>query len=410
MAAQRLTEQVLDRLVAAQPSPAEADMALVNAEASFLRQLTVVRRGLLKLLADRRYAPGEIVFQEGEKGDSMCLIRSGRVAIVKGDLQSPTILGYRGPGEIVGEMALLEEKARSATVVALEETQLLRIKRSDFDRFLQNEPDVGMRLMEMLSSRLRATDDMLTAEAVSGRALAQQVSDLQQERLQWVELQRLLQESLRTIAQDLRGPLSTILTSLQMLQLVLPEDMVAGNEQLFSVATSAGESMQRLLESLLDAARLEAGEVQLQRQEAQLRYIVDRAVDTTALSLRTAQILLHPVLPDDLPPVLVDAQIIERVLVNLIDNAVQHTPPKGQVIVAAELGDGQVLLSVKDSAVPIPAEEYERLFEQIAEPCSSRSRRGLPFCHLAVRAHGGQIWVEAAEDGNRFVVSLPLGK
>ena len=95
-----------------------------------LRVLASAGRDLLsRLLEEQQYDAGQIVFQEGDPGTAMFIIWSGRVAVVKGDFDSPTVLGYRGVGEIVGEMALLEDEPRSASIVALEAVRLLRISR-----------------------------------------------------------------------------------------------------------------------------------------------------------------------------------------------------------------------------------------------------------------------------------------
>ena len=130
MTSQFLTRQKLDRLLAVSPALSESATLL---DSPILSLLAATKRELLaKLMTEQHYAPGQIIFKEGDVGDAMYIIRSGRVAVVKGGFKSPTILAYRGVGEIIGEMALLEDEPRSASVVAVEELRLLRISRENF--------------------------------------------------------------------------------------------------------------------------------------------------------------------------------------------------------------------------------------------------------------------------------------
>ena len=112
---------------------------------------------------------------------------------------------------------------------------------------------------------------------------------------------------------------------------------------------------------------------------------------------------------------MVDQSLLDRVLTNLIDNAVKHTPLGGLVTVAAEVLKGEMAVSVTDSGPGIPPEERERIFERFTQTTGEKRRRrgfglGLTFCRLTVLAHGGRIWVESGADGkgSRFVFTLPL--
>jgi serine phosphatase RsbU (regulator of sigma subunit) len=114
-------------------------------------------------LAVRTCPAGAVVFREGELDDTMYVIQTGQVAIVKGDYEDPVVLAYRGKGEILGEMALLDDQPHSASVVALEETQLLCVHRTDFQKLLQGDPALVMQIMSTLSTRLRMAEDIRTA-------------------------------------------------------------------------------------------------------------------------------------------------------------------------------------------------------------------------------------------------------
>ncbi len=102
------------------------------------------------------YKQGEILCREGEDGDAMFLIWSGQAAIIKGDLDAPTLIDIRGSGEMIGEMALLENAPRSASVVALDDLYVLRVGRDNFQQLLISHPPLALNMLSILSARLRS--------------------------------------------------------------------------------------------------------------------------------------------------------------------------------------------------------------------------------------------------------------
>lgn len=411
MASETLTLEELDRLIASQ-SPTSDTAAL--SDSSLLRQLASVDRRLLtQLMTEQRYAPGEFVFREGDGGDATYLIQSGRAVVIKGNVRSPTILGYRGPGEIIGEMALLDDGPRSASIAALEDLRLLRISREGFRQLLVSVPAIGMSIMESLSTRLRESDTDRATVTVAGRKLVRQVSELQTEKHELLELERLRQETSNFLVHDLRNPLSVISGVIGILKLVLPEDIFQANRELLDTAIAASGRMQWLIDSLLDVTRLEAGEAQLELTEINLRRFTQEVINRIAPMLGKRAVSILSNIPADLPPIMVDAERIDRVLANLVDNAVKYTCSEGKITIAAALQDQYVQISVTDSGPGIPPEDRERVFERYIQAGDQAKRRGfglgLTFCRLAVEAHGGQIWVEAGDEGigSRFVFTLP---
>lgn len=101
------------------------------------------------------YEPSTIIFHEGDTGERAMLIWDGEAAILKGDLTQPTLLAFRGPGALIGEMSLLDDAPRSATVAALSTVRALCIERSRFEDFLREVPTLGLSIMVNLTRRLR---------------------------------------------------------------------------------------------------------------------------------------------------------------------------------------------------------------------------------------------------------------
>lgn len=415
MARDILTAEELDRL---QSMAVEEEFFTPPPDSPLLRLLASLDRGTLnRLMTEHLIEPGEIICYEGDRGSAMYLIRSGKVIVVKGSLESPTILAYRGPGELIGEMALLENQPRSATNIALDTVRLLQIDREGFQQWVSSNPAIGMSIMATLSARLRASDDVRASALEGGRQLIQQVSRLQTEKEQLLELQRVRQETSDLVVHDLRNPLGTIYGALSMFEMVLPEDILRDNRELLDLANAACERMQRLVDSLLDVAKLETGEMLIGLQAADLRPLLKDAAHRQALATRMRGIEINVVTPADLPTVLIDTEKIERVLVNLLDNAIKYSPDNEVITLVADVDESQqqLVVSVTDRGLGIPPEDRERVFERFAQVAGPKAIRrgfglGLTFCRLAVEGHGGHIWIEAGPDGrgSRFIFTLPL--
>lgn len=414
MAAEMITPEQLENLLSAEANYEDVPETTYNSP--FLHLLVSADRGqLTQSLRELYFDPGEIVFHDGDEGDTMYLIWSGKIAIVKGDLASPVILSYRGPGEIFGEMAILEHQPRSATIVALDRLRVLEINRQRFDQLLRETPSVSRSIMELLSSRLRKVSQERSTGELSEKRLSREVSFLQSEKQRLEDLQRLRQETTELIIHDLRNPLSSIAVSLKMISLMLPEEALKANQGILSIAQASCDRMQRLVESLLEVSRLETGEVRFQMQSVKLAEMIDEIIRRTAILARPGT-TLRSVIEPELPPALADREKIDRVIMNLLDNALKYAPEGGQIIVSANRrGEGYLQVSVTDDGPGIPLEERVRIFERFAQIPNGQPRRrgfglGLTYCRLAVEGHGGKIWVEPGDDGrgSRFIFTLQI--
>lgn len=406
-----MTKEQMDRLLTA-PRDLDREPQAVS-DSSFLRILaSLERQRLNRLMAEQRFAHGEVIMSEGETGDALYIIWSGQVLVFVGDVTCPTILGYRGAGEILGEMALLENRPRSASVVAVGDVRLLKISRDKFYELLQNETDIGLKIMGVLSSRLRGAEQHRTKAEVSEKSLITQVIELRSEKQHLLDLQRLRQEMSDLIVHDLRNPLGTIFTSVHMLAMVLPERVIEENRQLLEIAQANCERMSRLVDSLLDMSRMESGEIKPVLADADMGEIIRGTVAHFFIP-PDRNIDFDVEIAVDLPLVQVDKDKIERVVANLLDNALKFTPDGGKIRVRVDAQQSFVLVSVCDSGPGIPPGERGRIFERFAQVEGGKRRQGfglgLSYCRLAVEAHRGKIWAEGGEGnvGSRFIFSLP---
>lgn len=381
-----------------------------------MRVLANAGRGTLsKLLGESQYQAGDIIFKEGEPGSTMYIVWSGRVAVLKGDLDAPTVLGYRGVGEVIGEMALLENEPRSASVVALENVRLLNITRTSFERLLIENPAMGLDILSMLSARLRASDN---ARKFSNRAetqLVRQLSQLQTEKQQLVELEHIRQDTIDLIVHDLRHPISSLFGAIKILEMVLPEEVLTQNQQLIDIANSNCDLLQLMVESLLDVARMEEGNFNLNKRSVNLYGFVQEAVNRVRFLAGMENIAIQPGFASDLPIIDADEEKLHRIMGNLLHNAIKFTPGGGSVTVAVEVVDQAAVFSVIDAGPGVPPESRQHIFDRFVQLNGERPRTGgyglgLAFCKMAVEAHGGKIWVEPGVngEGSKFMFTIPI--
>jgi PAS domain S-box-containing protein len=219
---------------------------------------------------------------------------------------------------------------------------------------------------------------------------------------------------LGVVAHDLRSPLQSILltvTSLQRLTPV-PADGEPGERQGKSLErlSSAAHRMNRMIEDLLDVARVEAGQLSIRVSAHPIEPLLHEALELVRPQAGDIRLVCEP--PGHLPAVLADRDRLLQVFSNLLGNALKFTPPGGEIRVGARQEDGQLLFFVKDSGPGIDPEAQRHLFERFwqAQPGDRRGAGlGLSIVKGIVEAHGGKVRVESARgQGSAFFFSVPI--
>ena len=214
------------------------------------------------------------------------------------------------------------------------------------------------------------------------------------------------------IFHDLRSPLGNIISSLEVLGGTLPAEEDAARSVL-SIALRSSRRLLRLVESLLDIGRLEAGQAVLHKAEGSIGALIVEAVEEV---LPVAEAKGHVVqfeLQSGLPPLAMDVDMVRRVVINLLENAIKYTRSEGRITALARREPGRVLVGIRDTGPGIDPRDQQRIFERFARLHRSAAAKGLglglAFCRLAVSAHGGELWVESEPGkGSSFYFTLPL--
>jgi NtrC-family two-component system sensor histidine kinase KinB len=241
--------------------------------------------------------------------------------------------------------------------------------------------------------------------------------------IQWIlrditerkDLDALREDLAAMIYHDLRSPLANILSSVEMLDAAFPDDEKEMAAPIMRIAHHSIDRIQRLISSLLDLNRLEQNQPLGERQAVTIPMLVNDAAEAVEPSAEGREQSLILNIANGLPSTYVDVDMIRRVLINLMENAIKYTPFGGRVEVGAEQ-DGEFLrLYVQDNGPGIPEGESEHIFDKFTRLKNKTGANGLgvglAFCKLAVQGHGGKIWVEPApEQGSKFLFTLPVAK
>ena len=239
--------------------------------------------------------------------------------------------------------------------------------------------------------------------------------------LQWIMRdisERLALDELRAdltsmIFHDLRSPLGNVLSSLEVLKSSMKDDDEA-LQTVLAIALRSGRRLSRLIEQLLDLEQLEAGQAVLHKSSGSLGTLVVEAVEEVhPVAEGKGHVLNFDLGSDNIPLVEMDAEMIRRVLINLLENAIKYSRAEGKISVTLDKLDNELRVGISDNGPGVPSEDQTRIFEKFARVQRKGRPKGLglglAFCRLAVEAHEGRIWVESQPgQGSTFYFTLPI--
>ena len=214
------------------------------------------------------------------------------------------------------------------------------------------------------------------------------------------------------VVHDLRAPLGNMLTALDMLQTreVAPEPDNTWDE-LIKLGQASGKRMLILVNSLLDLSRLESGKLEVQREEVALGELFAESVAQVILTAEYKQVVIKSEIDPRVTAVSADPALTQRIIVNLLNNAIKFSPTNGEIALRAMLSPAnEVVINVQDHGPGIPAEWQRRVFAKFGQVSGGKtggSGLGLTFCKLAVEAQDGRIWLES-EKGQGTILSFSL--
>jgi signal transduction histidine kinase/CheY-like chemotaxis protein len=341
---------------------------------------------------EQSYPPGAVIFREGDDGDSMFLIGSGSVEAVLGDERGQIIpLSLMRSGETFGEMGFFEGKPRSATVRACDRTVVLEIKGEELRGLANARPDLGFKVLLTVSERLRSKNEQLLALHLKAVEGANRAKD----------------EFFATLGHELRNPLGVISAAIHVLTEDDEPDVRAA--RLKEIIARQTRHLSRLVDDLLDVSRLVVGKLTLERRPENLRELVELTLSTFREVGTASQHVIS--LTGESAWVNVDPIRMEQVVLNLLDNAVKHTPPAGRIDLSIASEGSDAVLRVRDTGVGIKPESLPLIFEPFVQADRSAGGLGLGLTLVKrlIELHGGTVSASSPgpDRGSEFEVRLP---
>jgi signal transduction histidine kinase len=411
--------------------------------------------------------PGEVIIEEGSESEEMYVVAEGELVVTKLSGGKEVELARINPGEVVGEIALLDEAPRTATVAASAKTLAIKIPVSAFEALL-GDPRVVRRMFRTVTSRLRSIEDTLRHEermAALGKMAAQLMHELNNPA---AAVGRSAQE-LSRIYDDLGREAETLALSLgEGAELVAPdpppkmsslergdaEDVVAmwlsdhaiadawelapalveagwttdllerATEQLdpnlathFARWLALREMAEQVIDEVGIGARRISELVRIVKEYSYLDQAPIQEINPTAGIADTLVLLKHKLgdievvtdFADDLASVEAPGRDLNQVWTNLIDNAADAMDEGGTLAITARNKQGSVVITVADDGSGMPADVAERIFDPFfttKEP-GKGTGLGLHTVHTIINKVGGDITVDSTPDGTTFTVTLP---
>lgn len=231
------------------------------------------------------------------------------------------------------------------------------------------------------------------------------------------KLNRNQNEFTRIVSHDLRSPLTSMQGFANMLELQLVGQLNEKQQHFVEKILSGISQMTALVDNIQDAGRYdpETGFYELSRSQCDLNEIVRKIADNHLVPAEKQELRLSVNLSDDVPIINADANMLERAIINLVDNAIKYTPNGGSVEVSVQREDNQIVISVSDSGYGISPENQKHLFERHVRIPRQEHKKikgsglGLFIVKSVAKRHGGDAWVRSVEgQGSTFYMSIPL--
>jgi len=336
-------------------------------------------------------SPSAIVFQEGDAGDGLYVIKEGSVQIAHvqaGEIRY--MFSTLTPGDVFGEMAVVEDRPRSATALAAANTALYFIPRDEMRQLLQKSPVLAFNMLQMVSQRLRAFDELHLRERVQSESLA------------------LIGRFALGIVHDLKNPLSIIELCAEIF------DMPDIQPEIKAQAQSRIRKQVDRISTMVSDILIYTEHMRHDRtlQPVKYRTFLEKLLpDLKAeAELKSAVIEFTGAAPETM--VNLDARRLNRVFYNLVHNATDFMRNGGTIYIRSQEAGPEIITEIEDTGPGIAPEIASKLFQPFSTYGKTHgSGLGLSICKKIVEDHGGRIWVRhEPQRGATFCFALPLAK
>jgi signal transduction histidine kinase len=354
----------------------------------------------------QKYPTGTVLCRENQLEATFYLLLEGSVEVSKTiNNMERRMLKRLKPGSFFGEMALIHNAPRAATVTAKTDVSVMEIHKTDFDRVLQHSSSVSLAMVREISSRLRENDEMAIED------LRMRAAELARAYQRLAEQDLARREFLTNVAHELRTPLTSASGYLQLLQKnALPQSEIP------NAIDAIGRSVQQITALVNDILFLQEMDLILPKfQAVDLLLIAEDVVAKYQEKAEANKVVLKLQAPVNLPQVSGDLKSLERALTSLVDNAVKFSPNGGRVTVDLAQEDNQLVIKVSDTGIGIAPERLPHIFDRFyhldksGEQLFSGVGLGLSITRQVIEQHNGKIEVESTLGmGTTFTIRLNI--
>ena len=356
----------------------------------FSEMLAVELHSLEQTAQLRTYKAGRPIFQQGQPGDGLYTIVEGKVAITTViDQDQRCLLARLGPGDFFGELALVDDRPRSATATAEANTQVYFIQREDLWRILKQRPGLTVSLLREFSARMRYFNHRYVEQV------------LQAERL------TLMGKLAHTLVRQFKNPLHLVLEA---------TERASGENATLQIRASSRDTtrkqvdrMNNLINEFLEFTRGRSSTTVLAK--ANYADFVKPLIEEIRSELvgRSVTVELENEPPD--LSVLVDPTRLSHVFQSLVDNACDSMPAGGKIRMRFGRSDNRVITEIDDAGEGVTPEMADRLFEPFSAYAQGHGLGlELAICRRIIEDHHGTIQARSHPDGTTFIFDLPLAR
>jgi signal transduction histidine kinase len=352
------------------------------------------------------YPSGTVLCREDMLEKIFYMILEGEVEVTKSINKSEVrLLQTLGPGDFFGEMALIHNAPRAATVTAKTDLVVLELDKESFDTVLKRSSSIALAMVHEISNRLRENDEMAIEDLrLRARELAQAYQRLAEQ-----EVAR--REFLTNVAHQLRTPLMAASGYLQILQ----QGRVLNQEQLTRALDTVSRNVHQIVTLVNDILFLQEMDLVLPDfQAVHMGEVASLVLERYKSQAAARGIHLSLTEDHNLSPVSGDAKSLERALTALIDNAIKFSPKGGDVEIRLKKGDRQILVTVEDHGIGISPHTRPRIFDRFYhlekedDDLFGGIGLGLAITRQVIQQHKGTIDVESDYGkGSTFTMRLP---
>jgi signal transduction histidine kinase len=364
----------------------------------------------------RTYSAGHVLCHEGAYEDIFYIVAAGKIVITKqmseGEPERILRVGVRG--DMVGEMALIQNAPRAATVRTTSECTVLEMEKQDFETILSHSPRMAMDIIRITLDRIRANDQMM-------------IADLQKTNKVLRQLDRNKLEFIQVAAHELRTPLTVLKGFVNVLG-----SQTGTNGDVIQGILRGIERIHEVVNLMLDVTRIDADTMKIGSVPVSLKVVIDELAKGFRKSAEDRKVEIITEHTEDTPNIFGDPPLIQKALYQLIVNAIKYTPDGGKITVSTspvvmESEAPGVQIEVRDTGIGLDPEHHDLVFEKfyqvgsVALHSSGKTafKGGGPGLGLAIvrgvaRAHGGKVWVESPGHdeehfpGSTFYMQLPV--